>query len=101
MKNVGKSSGGPDDLDDTIIRNRFKVYLKKLLKWQVISKVNKVVELVGIGSIEDILWSFESRNQQHKWIFGIYPDLSGFKTSKVFLFLFSQLITRWKEANFI
>ncbi|MBK6276351.1 MAG: hypothetical protein IPF58_17435 [Saprospirales bacterium] len=52
---MGKSSGRADDLDDTIIRNRFKSLLKETT--QVAGhykKVNKVVELSGIGSIEDI-----------------------------------------------
>ncbi|HUM52961.1 MAG TPA: adenylate kinase [Chitinophagales bacterium] len=55
IKERGKSSGRADDLDDTIIRNRFKIYLKETA--QVAGhykKVNKVVELNGIGSIEEI-----------------------------------------------
>ncbi len=55
IKERGKSSGRADDLDDTIIRNRFKVYLKETAQVaDHYKKVNKVVELNGIGSIEDI-----------------------------------------------
>ena len=55
IKERGKSSGRADDLDDTIIRNRFKVYLKETAQVaDHYKKVNKVVELNGVGSIDEI-----------------------------------------------
>jgi adenylate kinase len=51
----------PDDLDENIIRNRFKVYLKETAQVaDHYKKVNKVVELNGIGSIEEIFESLKT-----------------------------------------
>ncbi len=55
IKERGKTSGRADDLDDSIIRNRFQVYLKETA--QVLDhykKADKVIVLNGVGSIEDI-----------------------------------------------
>jgi adenylate kinase len=44
-----------DDLDESIIRNRFQVYLKQTSQVaDHYKKVNKVVELDGIGTIDEI-----------------------------------------------
>jgi adenylate kinase len=51
----GKTSGRADDLDENIIRNRFKVYLKETA--QVLDhykKSGKVAELNGVGTIDEI-----------------------------------------------
>lgn len=55
IKERGKTSGRADDLDDNIIRNRFRVYLKETA--QVLDhykQSGKVAELNGVGSIDDI-----------------------------------------------
>ncbi len=45
----------PDDLDEHIIRNRFQVYLKQTAQVaDHYKKVNKVITLNGVGSIEEI-----------------------------------------------
>lgn len=54
----GKSSANPrpDDLDENIIRNRFKVYLKETAQVaDHYKKINKFVALNGIGTIDEIL----------------------------------------------
>ena len=61
IKERGKSSGRADDLDDNIIRNRFKVYLKETAQVaDHYKKVNKVEKLKGIGSIEEIFESLKA-----------------------------------------
>jgi adenylate kinase len=55
IKERGKSSGRVDDLDDSIIRNRFKVYLKETAQVaDHYKKVDKVVSLNGVGEIDEI-----------------------------------------------
>lgn len=45
----------PDDLDESIIRNRFQVYLKQTAQLaEHYKKVNKFVALNGVGSINEI-----------------------------------------------
>lgn len=45
----------PDDLDENIIRNRFQVYLKQTAQVaDHYKKVNKVVALNGVGTIDEI-----------------------------------------------
>ena len=61
IKERGKTSGRADDLDDTIIRNRFKVYLKETA--QVLDhykKMNKVAILNGVGTIDEIFASLKT-----------------------------------------
>jgi adenylate kinase len=49
-----------DDLDENIIRNRFQVYLKQTAQVaDHYKKVNKVVELNGVGTIDDIFNSLK------------------------------------------
>jgi len=61
IKERGKTSGRADDLDDNIIRNRFKVYLKETAQVaDHYKKVNKVVELNGVGSIDEIFDGLKS-----------------------------------------
>jgi adenylate kinase len=55
IKERGKTSGRADDLDDNIIKNRFRVYLNETA--QVLDhykKADKVAVLNGVGSIDDI-----------------------------------------------
>lgn len=57
----GKTSGRADDSDENIIRNRHKVYLKETA--QVADhyrKVNKVVSLNGVGTIDEIFESLKA-----------------------------------------
>jgi len=55
IKERGKSSGRVDDLDDSIIRNRFKVYLKETAQVaDHYKKVDKVVSLNSVGEIDEI-----------------------------------------------
>ena len=50
-----KTSGRSDDADETIQRKRLDVYLRDTLPVAVhYSEKNKVIELQGVGSIEDI-----------------------------------------------
>jgi adenylate kinase len=61
IKERGKSSGRVDDLDDNIIRNRFKVYLKETAQVaDHYKKVNKVVSLNGVGTIDEIFESLKA-----------------------------------------
>ena len=58
IKERGKTSGRADDLDDNIIKNRFRVYLNETA--QVLDhykKLDKVAVLNGVGSIDDIFAS--------------------------------------------
>jgi adenylate kinase len=51
----GKTSGRADDLDENIIRNRHKVYLKETAQVaDHYKKVDKVVSLNGVGEIDEI-----------------------------------------------
>ena len=60
IKERGKSSGRADDLDDTIIRNRFKVYLKETAQVaDHYKKVDKFVALNGVGTIDEIFDSLK------------------------------------------
>lgn len=55
IKERGKTSGRADDLDDEIIRKRFKVYLKETAQVaDHYKKSDKVVYLNGVGSIDEI-----------------------------------------------
>jgi len=61
IKERGKVSGRADDLDDNIIRNRFKVYLKETAQVaDHYKKVNKVVSLNGVGTIDSIFDALKS-----------------------------------------
>ena len=49
-----------DDLDENIIRNRFQVYLKQTAQVaDHYKKVNKVIELNGVGTIDEIFESLK------------------------------------------
>ena len=49
------STPRPDDLDETIIRNRFQVYLKQTAQVaEHYKKANKFVALNGVGTIDEI-----------------------------------------------
>ncbi|MCB0662593.1 MAG: adenylate kinase [Saprospiraceae bacterium] len=53
--NRGKTSGRPDDNDESIIRNRFEVYLNETSPvFDYYDKKGKSVKVKGIGSIEEI-----------------------------------------------
>ncbi len=55
IKERGKTSGRADDLDETIIRNRFKVYLKETAQLADYYKVaGKYTAIYGIGTIDEI-----------------------------------------------
>ena len=50
-----------DDLDENIIRNRFQVYLKQTAQVaDHYKKVNKVIELNGVGTIDEIFESLKT-----------------------------------------
>lgn len=50
----------PDDLDESIIRNRFQVYLKQTSQVaEHYKKANKFIALNGVGSIEEIFNSLK------------------------------------------
>lgn len=58
-----RSSENPraDDLDENIIRNRYQVYLKQTAQVaDHYKKVNKVIELNGVGTIEEIFESLKN-----------------------------------------
>lgn len=58
-----RSSENPraDDLDENIIRNRFQVYLKQTAQVaDHYKKVNKVIELNGVGTINEIFESLKN-----------------------------------------
>lgn len=51
----GKASGRADDLDETIIRNRFKVYLKETAPLaEYYKQSGKFTSIYGIGTIDEI-----------------------------------------------
>ncbi len=55
IKERGKTSGRADDLDETIIRNRFKVYLKETAQLADYYKAaEKFTAVYGIGTIDEI-----------------------------------------------
>jgi adenylate kinase len=61
IKERGKSSGRADDLDDNIIRNRFKIYLKETAQVaDHYKKVDKFVALNGVGTIDEIFDSLKT-----------------------------------------
>lgn len=65
IKERGKTSGRADDLNDDIIRNRFKVYLKETAQVaDHYKKSDKVVELEGVGSIDEIFNALKTVIQQ-------------------------------------
>ena len=67
IKERGKSSGRADDLDDSIIRNRFKVYLKETAQVaDHYKKSDKFVALDGVGSIEAIAEALKNAVNEYK-----------------------------------
>ena len=67
IKERGKSSGRADDLDDNIIRNRFKVYLKETAQVaDHYKKSDKFVALDGVGSIEAIAEALKNSVNEYK-----------------------------------
>ncbi len=61
IKERGKTSGRADDLNDEIIRNRFKVYLKETAQVaDHYKKADKFVALNGIGTIDEIFASLKA-----------------------------------------
>ena len=67
IKERGKSSGRADDLDDSIIRNRFKVYLKETAQVaDHYKKSDKFVALDGVGSIEAIAEALKNAVKEYK-----------------------------------
>jgi adenylate kinase len=61
IKGRGKTSGRADDLDDNIIRNRFRVYLNETATVaEHYKKSEKFVALNGVGTIDDIFAALSS-----------------------------------------
>jgi adenylate kinase len=61
IKERGKTSGRADDLNDEIIRNRFRVYLKETANVAGhYQKKDKFVSLNGVGSIDAIFNALKS-----------------------------------------
>jgi adenylate kinase len=55
IKERGKTSGRADDLNEDIIRNRFRVYLNETATVAEHYKMSdKFVELIGVGGIDEI-----------------------------------------------
>lgn len=53
--NRGKTSGRADDLSEEVVRNRIAVYKKQTsIVKEYYAKQNKVAEINGVGSIDDI-----------------------------------------------
>jgi adenylate kinase len=55
LLNRGKSSGRPDDADETIIRNRIAIYMAETSQvFDYYARSNKSKHINGLGSINDI-----------------------------------------------
>lgn len=51
----GKTAGRPDDNDESVIRNRFQVYLAKTMPlFDFYARQGKAFKISGLGSIDDI-----------------------------------------------
>ena len=54
----GQNSTWPNDNDEEIIRNRFKVYLAKTAPlYEYYSQKGKATKVAGVGTIDDIFYS--------------------------------------------
>jgi adenylate kinase len=62
----GKTSGRPDDNDETIIRNRIEVYQSETKPvYDYYDTKNKSVSLQGVGTLEDIFKSISTEINRH------------------------------------